>query len=322
MIEFHELRDLPVFEGVDDGTLARVAALAADVRVDEDQWLIREGDPAVFFVLLSGSYELVKRYSDGERTLARSHRAGRVLRRAADRARHDLLRGRDREDAGPRRSARACAVRHARRSRRRSSATASWRRWRCASRASSCRRQASCTCRSWSAARTTRLPRHARLPLAQPGALRVGRSGGLVGRGPARPRAGAAGGRRLLGADAARRQGALAPDAVRARRRGRPAGRARARDLRRRRDRRRPDRSRRGGVRRLRGPAHAARRARGDGWPGGHLVAHRELPRLPERRLGRRPGGQGARAGAAARGRDRRDPRDPHDHARTTTATR
>ena len=51
MIEFHELRDLPVFEGVDDGTLARVAALAADVRLDAGQWMVREGDPAVMAAL-------------------------------------------------------------------------------------------------------------------------------------------------------------------------------------------------------------------------------------------------------------------------------
>jgi thioredoxin reductase (NADPH) len=70
VIEFHELRDLPLFEGVDDGTLARAAALAADVRLDAGQWLVREGDPAVFFVLLSGTFDLVKRYGDGQRTLA------------------------------------------------------------------------------------------------------------------------------------------------------------------------------------------------------------------------------------------------------------
>ena len=105
------------------------------------------------------------------------------------------------------------------------------------------------------------------------------------------------------------------PDAVGARRGGRPAGRARARHLRRRRRRRRPDRPRGGGVRRVRGAAHAARRARGDGRPGRHVLAHRELPRLPERRLGRRPRGEGARAGAAARRRDRRHAHDRGDHA-------
>ena len=88
-----------------------------------------------------------------------------------------------------------------------------------------------------------------------------------------------------------------------------------ARDLRRRDRRRRPDRPRGGGVRRVGGPAHAARRARGDGRPGRHVHAHRELPRLPERRLGRRPRGAGARAGDAARRRDRRHAQHRVDHA-------
>jgi thioredoxin reductase (NADPH) len=70
VIEFRELRALPVFEGVSDGVLARAAALAADVRIDEGQWLVREGDAPAFYVLLSGSYDLMKRYGDGQRRIA------------------------------------------------------------------------------------------------------------------------------------------------------------------------------------------------------------------------------------------------------------
>jgi thioredoxin reductase (NADPH) len=70
VIEFHELRDLPIFAGVSDGTLARAAALAADVRLDEGQWLAREGDSPVFYVLLSGTYDLMKKYPDGQRRIA------------------------------------------------------------------------------------------------------------------------------------------------------------------------------------------------------------------------------------------------------------
>ncbi len=79
MIEFHELCELPVFEGVDDGTLARAAALAADVRVDAGQWLVREGDAAAFYVLLSGTYDLMKRYGDGQRRLAVREAPGEFL---------------------------------------------------------------------------------------------------------------------------------------------------------------------------------------------------------------------------------------------------
>ena len=70
MIELADLRDLPVFEGVSDETLNRVVAHVADVRVDEGQWLVREGESAAFYVLLSGTFDLMKRYPDGMRRLA------------------------------------------------------------------------------------------------------------------------------------------------------------------------------------------------------------------------------------------------------------
>ncbi len=70
MIEFADLRDLPVFAGIDDAALSRAAAHAADVRVDAGQWLVREGEAAAFYVLLSGGYELMKRYGGGLRRLA------------------------------------------------------------------------------------------------------------------------------------------------------------------------------------------------------------------------------------------------------------
>ena len=70
MIEFAELRGLQVFEGVSDAALNRAAAHAADVRVDAGQWLVREGEAAAFYVLLSGAYDLLKMYPDGMRRLA------------------------------------------------------------------------------------------------------------------------------------------------------------------------------------------------------------------------------------------------------------
>ena len=70
MIELADLRDLPVFEGVSDETLNRVVAHVADVRVDEGQWLVREGESPAFYVLLSGAFDLMKRYPDGMRRLA------------------------------------------------------------------------------------------------------------------------------------------------------------------------------------------------------------------------------------------------------------
>ena len=79
MIEFGDLRDLPLFEGVSDATLSRVVAHAADVRVDAGQWLVREGEAAAFYVLLSGTFDLMKRYPDGERRIAVRDQPGDLL---------------------------------------------------------------------------------------------------------------------------------------------------------------------------------------------------------------------------------------------------
>ena len=60
------------------------------------------------------------------------------------------------------------------------------------------------------------------------------------------------------------------------------------------------------------GLAHRRGRARGAGRPGRHVVAHRELSRLSQRRLRRRTRQPRAAAGQAAWG---RNPRDPHGRA-------
>ena len=101
--------------------------------------------------------------------------------------------------------------------------------------------------------------------------------------------------------------------------RGRAAGGPDARRLRRDHHRRRTDRADRRRQRRGGGTAHARRRAIRAGRPGGHLDAHRELHRLPVRRLGRRARGQGDAPGAAARRRDHRHPRDRGHRSRCRT---
>jgi thioredoxin reductase (NADPH) len=79
VIEFGDLRDLPVFAGVSDTSLSRAAAHAADVRIDAGQWLVREGEAALFYVLLSGSFDLMKAYADGQRRLAVRDQPGDYL---------------------------------------------------------------------------------------------------------------------------------------------------------------------------------------------------------------------------------------------------
>ena len=163
-----------------------------------------------------------------------------------------------------------------------------------------------------------RLHRAAALPRPQPGHVRVGGArragrGRAVGRPAAAPRTTAGDPRR-------RRQDGGPPAAAPGRRAARAsaprpaaaeydtvivgAG---------------PGRAGRRGVRRVRGPAHDRRRARGAGRAGRHLVADRELPRLPVRRLGRRAGEPRAPAGAPAR---RGDPRDARRSTRIDAATR
>ena len=79
----------------------------------------------------------------------------------------------------------------------------------------------------------------------------------------------------------------------------------------------------RGGLRRVRGPAHGARRARGARRPGGAVQPHRELPRLPDgpQRLGPRaprdrPGAAPRRRAADRAGRRRAARRGRRAHRR------
>ena len=111
MIEFGELRRLAVFDGVCDASLRRAVAHAADVRIDEGQWLVREGEAPAFYVLLSGAYDLMKRYGDELRRPGRARGARRAPRRAADRARHAILRRRAGDQAAARGAVRPAAVR-------------------------------------------------------------------------------------------------------------------------------------------------------------------------------------------------------------------
>ena len=147
-----------------------------------------------------------------------------------------------------------------------------------------------------------RVARRARLPRPQPRPVRVARR---------RPRRGGAGGCSTwpgIGAD--RLPAVFLPRRPRARARRPPLELAdrlgltdpgRARLLRPGDRRRRPGRARRRGLRRLGGAAHRARRARGARRPGRAELADRELPRLPERPLGRRPRAPRARPGAPLR---------------------
>src|SRR5918997_826841 len=144
------------------------------------------------------------------------------------------------------------------------------------------------------------LARGARPARPQPRALRVARPRPRPGgRPPARARGDLE--RPPAGDVPARRLGARGADAARAGRAARPADAGGARLLRPDHRRRRAGRPGGRGLRRVRGPAHRARGAVGAGRPGGSELADRELPRLPERAVGRRPRPPRARPGAALR---------------------
>jgi thioredoxin reductase (NADPH) len=60
MIAAHELEGIPIFDCLEPLERQRIAAKAADVRLQAGEWLIREGELPYFFVLLEGSMELTK----------------------------------------------------------------------------------------------------------------------------------------------------------------------------------------------------------------------------------------------------------------------
>jgi thioredoxin reductase (NADPH) len=60
MISPTELQTIPIFACLDEAARQRFAERAADVRLQPEEWLIREGEVASFFVLLEGKLQLVK----------------------------------------------------------------------------------------------------------------------------------------------------------------------------------------------------------------------------------------------------------------------
>ena len=290
MIEFGELRGLPVFEGVSDASLNRAAAHAADVRVDEGSGWCAKARLARSTSCCPAPrpVEAVSRRAAPARG---ARRPGRLPRRAADRPRHDR--------SSPARAP-TTPLRVARFDKQEFGDLV---------RESEALRDRIVEARSSAASRGSRRRRPSALALpvvigrphdpychgmrdflsrnqvrfewADPDEEWVGR------------RDRSADG---LAAAATARSCCCPTDACCPARAGRSSPRrsgcqvgAAARRVRPRGGRRRADRSRGRGVRRLGGPAHAARRARGDRRPGGHLEPDRELPRVPERRLGRRP---------------------------------
>ncbi len=73
MITPDTLRAVPLLALLDDETLAEVAAAAADMHLVPDEWLVREGETAAFYILLSGDLEVTKRVAGAEQVLTHHH---------------------------------------------------------------------------------------------------------------------------------------------------------------------------------------------------------------------------------------------------------
>lgn len=60
MVTVEELRVAKIFSSLGESDLARLAQKAADIRLAPGEWLIREGEPPWFYVMLEGQFILVK----------------------------------------------------------------------------------------------------------------------------------------------------------------------------------------------------------------------------------------------------------------------
>ena len=60
MITAAELAPIPLFAVLDEPTRQRLAQKAADIHVEDGDWVIREGEDPRFFVVLEGLLQVVK----------------------------------------------------------------------------------------------------------------------------------------------------------------------------------------------------------------------------------------------------------------------
>ncbi|HZL27352.1 MAG TPA: FAD-dependent oxidoreductase [Acidobacteriaceae bacterium] len=64
MIHADDLKDIPIFACLSDTQRQRLAQTIADVHLQEGEWLVREGEPATFLVLLEGSLDVLKNFGN------------------------------------------------------------------------------------------------------------------------------------------------------------------------------------------------------------------------------------------------------------------
>ena len=71
MITPDMIAHIPLFAQLSPEQQAQIAERAADIQLQEGQWLIQEGEPPSFFVLLAGSLDVVKNLNDVEQIINR-----------------------------------------------------------------------------------------------------------------------------------------------------------------------------------------------------------------------------------------------------------
>ncbi len=70
MIAADELKRVPIFACLTDAQRVRFAQTAAELNVQEGEWLIREGEAPWFFILLEGALDVEKEYGGLSEVLA------------------------------------------------------------------------------------------------------------------------------------------------------------------------------------------------------------------------------------------------------------
>ncbi len=70
MITVDAIRPVPLFAGLDEDLLRRIAARAADVRLRAGDWAAREGEAGAFYILLAGRMEITKTFAGRQKRLA------------------------------------------------------------------------------------------------------------------------------------------------------------------------------------------------------------------------------------------------------------
>jgi signal transduction histidine kinase len=78
MTRLDELRALPIFDGLTDAQVGRLASAGTDVRIEPGLILFREGEPAEFWwLLMDGSIDLVRHVGREDTVVARMDEPGR-----------------------------------------------------------------------------------------------------------------------------------------------------------------------------------------------------------------------------------------------------